>query len=186
MYVKLRYFEQVTIDPAAGAGNATVIRMNSAYDPFQPVGGSQPKGLDQYFALYDKGAVMSSRITVKAASPNLNSQSIFGVSLRNDTGVDLTAKDYIMDPNCAWAVGNVHDPNEEVIVNYTPKWFGGSEPAYDVEELYFTAAADVIKPCLAHCFVTALQSGHDPSASWLQILVEYNVCFFEPNTLPQS
>jgi len=188
MYVKQRYFEQVTLDPVAGGCTATLFRLNSGYDPNFSGTGRQPKGLDQYFALYDKCVVTSSKIVVKAVGPAGTIQGVFGVSLRNDTGVDLTVPNYVEDPNSVFAIANIYDPNQEVVIKYTPKWFGDSktESAQEDDELHFTAGADCSKQCYAHCFFGALQSGHDPTGVWLQVFIEYNMCFFEPNTLPLS
>jgi hypothetical protein len=188
MYVKQRYFEQVTVDPAAGGATAVLFRLNSGFDPYFSGVGRQPKGLDQYFALYDKCVVTSSKIVVKAVGPAGTIQGVFGVSLRNDTGVDLTVANYVEDPSSVHAIANIYDPNQEVVIKYTPKWFGDSktESAQEDDELHFSAGADASKQCYAHCFFGALQSGHDPTAVWLQVFIEYNFCFFEPNTLPLS
>lgn len=188
MYAKLRYFEQVTVDPVSGGATATLFRLNSCYDPVFSAGGRQPKGLDQYFGLYDKAVVTSSKIVVKYVGPASTYQAVFGVSLRNDTGVDLTIANYVEDPTSVFAIGNSYEPNQEVVLKYTPKWFGDSktESAQEDDELHFTGGADCSKQALAHVFVGALQSGHDPTGGWLQVFIEYNVCFFEPNTLPLS
>jgi len=188
MYTKLRYFEQVTIDPTSGAATAAVFRLNSCYDPVFATGGRQPKGLDQWFGLYDKGVVTSARMVCKYVGPASSFQAVYGISLRTDTTLSIGTADYVEDPHSVFAIGNIYEPNQEVIINYTPKWFGDSktESAQEDDELHFTNTADCSKPCFAHVFVGALQSGQDPTGAWLQVLIEYNVCFFEPNTLPLS
>jgi len=188
MYTKLRYFEQVTTDPASGAAVASIFRLNSCYDPVFAVGGRQPKGLDQWFALYDKGVVTSAKIVVKYVGPASSFQGVYGVSLRTDTTASITTADYCEDPFAVHAIGNIYEPNQEVVLHYTPKWFGDSksDSAQEDDELHFTNTSDCSKPCFAHIFVGSLQSGHDPTGAWLQVFIEYNVCFFEPNTLPLS
>lgn len=188
MYTKLRYFEQVTMDPTSGTATATVFRLNSCYDPFFATGGRQPKGLDQYFALYDKGVVTSARIVCKYVGPAATFQAVYGVSLRSDTTLSVSTADYVEDPHSVFAIGNIYEPNQEVVIKYTPKWFGDSkkDSAQEDDELHFTNTSDCSKPCFAHVFVGSLQSGQDPSNAWLQVFIEYNVCFFEPNTLPLS
>lgn len=188
MYTKIRYFQQATTDPAAGGCAVVLFRMNSCYDPYAETGGRQPKGIDEWFKLYDKCVVTSSKIVVKYVGPSGTHQAVYGVSLRNDTGKDLTVDNYVEDPNSVFAIGNVYEPNQEVVLNYKPTWFGDSKNESPVEddELHFSAGTDSSKQCLAHVFVGALQSGQDPTAGWLQCFVEYNVCFFEPNTLPLS
>lgn len=188
MYVKQRYLEQISLDAPSGGVAASLFRINSGYDPAVSFGGGQPKGLDQYFALYDKCVVTSAKIIVKAVTNTTVNCGLFGVSLRNDTGVSLEPRNYIEDPNSVHAVFCAYDPNKEVSLTYTPKWFGDSktESAQEDDELHFTAGADAGKICNAHVFVAALQSTHDPGPVFVQVYIEYSFCFFEPNTLPLS
>lgn len=190
MYAKLRYFEQETLDCVAGGVNAVLFRINSCYDPnyTRSLGDHQPKGFDEYMKLYDKAVVTSAKIVVKCVSIATTAGGLFGVSLRNDTGVSLTPPVYVEDPHSVHAALTPYDPNQEVTLVYRPTWFGDSkgEAAQEDDELHFTAGADCSKICYAHVWMGALNSGHDPSQVSMEVLIEYNVCFFEPNTLPLS
>jgi len=188
MYTKLRYFEQISLDAPSGGVATSLFRINSGYDPAVSFGGGQPKGLDQYFALYDKAVVTSAKITVKAVTNTTTNVGIFGVSLRNDTGASLEPRNYTEDPTSVHAMYSAYEPNQEVSLTYTPKWFGDSksDSAQEDDELHFTAGADAGKICNAHVFTAALQSTHYPASVFLQVLIEYNICFFGPNTFPLS
>lgn len=188
MYSKLRYFEQQTLDTVAGGANALLFRINSCYDPYQSGTGHQPKGLDQYFGLYDKAVVTSAKIVVKCVTISTLAGGLFGISLRNDTGISITPDVYAEDPVGVHAALTPYDPNQEVSLVYRPNWFGDtskSSPQED-DELHFTAGADASKICFAHVWLGALNSAHDPVQVSMEVFIEYNVCFFEPNTLPLS
>lgn len=188
MYAKLRYFEQVTLDPVGGGASALPFRINSCYDPYQPAGGHKPRGLNQYFDLYDKAVVTSAKIVVKCVAIATTAGGLFGISLRNDTVTSSTPVYYVEDPHSVHAALTPYDPNQEVTLVYRPTWFGDAkrDAAQEDDELHFTVAADASKQCFAHVWMGALNSGHDPSQVSMEVLIEYNVCFFEPNTLPLS
>jgi hypothetical protein len=190
MYAKLRYFEQLTLDTVSGGANANLFRINSCWDPnaTASLGDHQPKGFDEYMKLYDKAVVTSAKIVVKCVTINTTSAGLFGVSLRNDTGISLTPKVYVEDPHSVHAALTPYDPNQEVTLVYRPSWFGDSkgEAAQEDDELHFTAGADCSKICYAHVWLGALNSAHDPAQVSMEVFIEYNVCFFEPNTLPIS
>jgi len=188
MYTKLRYYEQVTLNPPAGGVNVNIFRINSAYDPNFTGVGRQPKGLDQWFGLYDKGVITSAKIVVKAINGTAANTFIFGVSLRNDTGISATGIDYLEDPSSVHAAGSIYDLNQEVSLVYKPTWFGDSkkDSAQEDDELHFTAGADAGKVCYAHVFACGSSITDDPTAVNFQCFIEYNICFFEPNYLPLS
>lgn len=188
MYTKLRYLEQQTLDAVTGGANALLFRINSCYDPYQSGTGHQPKGLDQYFALYDKAVVTSAKIVVKCVAISTTAGGLFGVSFRNDTGISITSDVYAEDPIGVHAALTPYDPNQEVSLVYRPNWFGDSSKTSPQEddELHFTAGADASKVCFAHVWLGALNGSHDPSQVSMEVFIEYNVCFFEPNTLMLS
>jgi len=138
--------------------------------------------------LYDKAVVTSAKIVVKCVAIATTAGGLFGVSLRNDTGISITPPEYIEDPHSVHAALTPYDPNQEVTIVYRPSYFGDSkgEAAQEDDELHFTAGANPSKQCLAHVFLGALNSVHDPSQVSMEVLIEYNICFFERNTLPRS
>jgi len=188
LVVKLRYDDIKQLTMTSGALGLLQFNMNSIFDPDITGTGHQPKGLDQYFGLYDKAVVTSAKIVVKCVTITTTSAGLFGISLRNDTGISITPDVYVEDPHSVHAALTPYDPNQEVSLVYRPTWFGDSkgEAAQEDDELHFTAGADASKICFAHVWLGALNTAHDPSQVSMEVFIEYNVCFFEPNTLPLS
>jgi len=187
MTVKLKYYEAVAVNPISGAISSIGIRANSCFDPYVNTGGHQPKGMDQYFALYDTGVVIASRISVKLVSATAGDMGIFGVSLRNDATYATTILEYVEDPKCSWAIsGNVSTVNQEVVNDYRPSWFGPGIRGMNDDELHFTAGADAEKQAYFHVFYGPANTSLDAPGATLEIMTEYTIKFFEPNTLPSS
>lgn len=187
MTVKLRYHETIAVNPTSGAASAIAFRANSCYDPYVPAGGHQPKGLDQYFALYDKAVVTSSKCVLKCVTGAAGEFGIFGVSLRNDATTETAILPYAEDPTCVWAMmGNVSTANQECVSSYERSWFGTREAAVDDEELHFTSSFDAGKVAYYHCWYGPTNSSLDAPAASMIAFIEYTITFFEPNTLPVS
>lgn len=187
MTVTLKYYENLAPDPAAGACVAYAFRANSCYDPYVPAGGHQPRGLDQYFNLYDKAVITVSKVTVKCLQPIAGSCGLFGVSLRNDSATEVTPVLYIEDAKSTWAaVGNASSVNQECVLDFNHKWFGPREPAIDDAECHFTSSGDASKVAYYHVWYGAETAAANPPIATLNVFIEYTITFFEPNTLPIS
>jgi hypothetical protein len=64
-FVKLKYAEQITLDPAAaGASVAVPFSANGLFDPDPAIGGHQPMYYDNYSAIYARYQVMFAKIRV--------------------------------------------------------------------------------------------------------------------------
>jgi hypothetical protein len=57
----LKYNSVVTLSNAASGGNSFKFKLNSLFDPEDPVGGHQPYGFDQMSALYNRYRVLRAR-----------------------------------------------------------------------------------------------------------------------------
>lgn len=66
---KLRYVDEIALTSPAvtGLSAAWGFRANGCYDPNAAVGGHQPKGFDQWMALYSHFNVLGSKCTVRLA-----------------------------------------------------------------------------------------------------------------------
>lgn len=76
--VKLRYVDFYNLDPAAGLTAVQSFRLNSCNDPDLTGVGHQPRGYDQYSALYNRYRVDKATIEVRAVpGPTATGQSGF-------------------------------------------------------------------------------------------------------------
>lgn len=79
--IKLRYVENVTIDPGAVAFAEFAYRANSINDPNLTGGGHQPMGHDQWATFYRRYTVIGAKVTASCVSATSSTPSIFGVTL---------------------------------------------------------------------------------------------------------
>lgn len=85
---RLKYVDQVSIDPALAGTNSHFFSANNIYDPNTTGVGHQPYGHDQYVALYNHYYVIKSSIKVTAVGGTVNSANgaaILGIAVKDDT-----------------------------------------------------------------------------------------------------
>ncbi len=63
--VKLKYFDRHSIAAPVGVSGGTVYRGNSIFDPWEPTGGHQPYGHDEYAQLYSQYVVHACKVVVR-------------------------------------------------------------------------------------------------------------------------
>lgn len=104
--VKLRYVEQITLDPGVGGIPANYFfRANSLYDPNYSGAGHQYYGYDQVVALgYRKYIVMGSKINVKSICPNpsqiestKHNQNIISSTVKTLPNTTMTSTEEILE-----------------------------------------------------------------------------------------
>ena len=93
----LRYYETFQLNPGSGGTAASrQYRMNGLFDPTIIVGGHQPRGFDQYMAMYDHFTV--TKCTAKVYFDNNSEQSgLLGVLHVRDTDTVYTDPRDIME-----------------------------------------------------------------------------------------
>lgn len=183
---KLRFSDYRGLTPAsAGLAASHVYSANSLFDPDRTGVGHQPRGFDQYIAMYENYTVTSATITV-TFSATINSNNVAGhiVGIVEDNGVllatdrtDLTERPRMIKKT----LGN-NNSNAVTTCRYKcdlSKRTGfnnilnaaaakGSSISSPSEEVY-------LKP-----FVFALNQTDAPSAVRIQVQIDYTCVFSEP------
>ena len=185
--VTLRYFEQSTLNGAAGVANTAVFRANSCFDPRLAAGGHQPMGLDQYFSIYRYGFVLGSKITLKVLGSTLGiaDQGLFGCTLRDTSTTSVDVTELIESPrssHAAYAQGS--QANQEVIMAFNAKRDLNLVGGDDLSR--FSAVADATSVGFYHVWNAPQSVSADPPLIDMQILIEYTVRFYELIPLPLS
>lgn len=86
--VKLRFADVLTLDPSASGGAAEfVYQANGIFDPQLDGGVHQPRGFDQYIALWAQYAVTEAKITCHFAMPTGTTQpNVCGIAVADQAG----------------------------------------------------------------------------------------------------
>lgn len=113
--VKLRYTDRLQITAGTtGVFTTVVYRANSAYDPYNPTGGHQPRGFAQIMAFYNHFTVIGAHMTVQYCNnvSTASSNFIGGIALRaSDTHV-TSFIDNTEVPRSSWKVSGRNSNNK--------------------------------------------------------------------------
>lgn len=85
MVCRMRYYDQISIDPSAATTVHHLFRANGINDPDQSGTGHQPYGYDTYGLIYNHNRVLRSTIVVKCISAG--SDGVWGISRTDDATV---------------------------------------------------------------------------------------------------
>lgn len=183
-FCNLRYNYVSTMVPAA-VTDYRQLAVNGAFDPYLGVGGGQPMGFDQLSALYLKYRIHSSKIRIKACNLTAipvalivypESSSSAPVSIENDREQRYSKEKLIS----AVTAGGTTTLNHAISVK---KLFGTKQ----LDDIYSGICATA-NPSATAAWNVAVYSvdGTTNVSVPVQIMVEYNIEFYDPVRLGVS
>lgn len=180
---RLRYYEEVTINPTSGTVAAVPYGANCMWDVLLSTGGHQPMGFDQLMALYDHYEVYGARITVRFI-PN-GDQYYCGVYLDDDTSAPGGITQIMEQRGTKMGVLTVTSSRPTIVTkNYSQiKTYG--KPARGSDNQRGTAAANPTEQTVFQVWMAGV-GGADPAACTVLVEIEYFAKFSELKTLPQG
>lgn len=167
---------------------AVALRGNGMYDPDITSAGLQPRGFDQYMALYKNFRVIRSRVTAwLAAGTSTPAGGNIALNIRADAASGITVSDIvtsIAQPNSAWKCGGAAGGNPVRISNSksTKQVLGMS---YKDSELTGDASADPAVQWHWHLEAGTMDETTAINAE-LFFVIEYTVLFTGRKTLALS
>lgn len=184
MRVVLRYAESlITVDGgAAGTSDAYVFSANGLFDPNITGTGHQPRGFDQYMALYTSYVVVASRITVNyqpAIAETVN--QMVGLAPIALAAENTDPKDYME------AQGNVYTflrpgtsaSSKTLKVEVDLKSWFNIKNMVDDDLVRGDQTQNPSKQLYYHVWASAVQASN-PSAVDCNVVIDYDVIFFGP------
>jgi len=173
---KLRYFDSIVLNAGAGAITSHLFRANSLFDPDYTGIGHQPRGFDQWMAMYQKFVVVSSRIKIMATYSAGGNASIIFILPTFGTSIPAFA---LEDQQCKWTTVVGGDSPVTLWNTYSHRNEFKSNPIDD-DLAHGTASADPGKIFYYHIGQAALNGAQDPGDITLNVQMDYQVTFFEP------
>ena len=198
--VRLRFVKEVEIvTPSTGLSNSVPFVANGAYDPYYPIGGHQPKGFDQWMAVYSHFNVVGSKIHVKMVGTGQDN-FCWGVA-RTSAPNELKDKSlpYILEwrgnksPNSYTVVGSenggyANNPtkmNTTRIAKYSQKkQFGKNSTS--TAELIGSATSNPAELSIFEVWQCPIQQQLSSKTADYVVVIDYLVLFTEPKILAQS
>lgn len=196
MRKQLRYAEtfSLTTGTAGVIGTVQTMTLNNVYDPNQTGIGHQPYGFDQLTPFYGYYVVHSCRWRILATTIGNTSEvcvayqiypAVSGVSIAGISVDAATEKSAVSTFN----VGPSGNDRSRMVTGVVqmPKVFGLSPPQYK-DNLDQYGAAVTSGPAAGAYFEVGVgsYSGSAGVSLSVQIVLDYDVEFYSPKTLPQS
>jgi len=193
--VKLRYVDELRLVSNVGSSNTYSVPFtaNGMFDPYFPLGGHQPKGFDQWMAVYNHYNVVGAKINVKCVSTHDNN-CCWGVTLTPETGtmsnLSLTealenrynkGAKYISWNNGTTATNN----NRPITCTYSQKkQFGKNATSKD--SLTGTATSNPTERSFFEVWMGKIQTDTGVKTLDFVVTIDYIALFTEPRVLAQS
>lgn len=162
--VKLRYSlnngDEHTLTSTTGSLAHFVYRANGMYDPYAGAGGNQPRGFDQYMALYRHFTVVYSKIFLEFyhASESTSFPCKVGIYLRDTTTSLSTSQDIGEYPRIRQATLTEEASKIRISMGFNAKKFFQIRDPLDEDDLKGTSGADPTQQADFHIFGYALNS----------------------------
>jgi len=187
MLVNLRYSEQFAF--VAGTAIATqVYSCNSLNDPNVTGAGHQPRGFDQWMALYDHYTVIYSNIVIKfMANTQSTSTSVIVLSVRDGQTVSGSLNTYRENSEIVEALVKNQNAGPSMLkigVN-PPRYLGRSKPLSD-PQLKGASTTNPVEQVFYHITSSGLPAGNVSIPTEVLVTINYLAVLTEPKTPSQS
>jgi len=214
MSTTLRYVVSENLTPGTDTAEGFTLRANGMFDPEYSLGGHQPRGFDQYMALYNRFTVTSCKISVTFAYrgyPGAPPGAVDGtgapVQQTEDMGADVTAPPSVIclvhkavSLNTTQTINQFQEHDRTKWVTITPigeaktvstsltcREFFGKDFLVGSDGYTGTDSADPSNPVYFHIMAGKNDDGADKAVQiQANCIMEYKCTFTEPKQLAES
>lgn len=187
---KLRYYEQVSMDPGIGAVAFHSYAANGCYDPNLTGVGHQPRGFDQLMTMYNHFLVVGSKISVNFVNTDPNIPAVVGIQVSTDPAFSTSLADYMEQGirNYRVVCGDTQAGSNTAYLTSksSPKKEFGVTNLRDNTSLRGSASGNPSELLYYHLFACAQNEASNPSPVDITVVIDYLVLFGEPNDLAGS
>lgn len=179
----LIYTQYVGLNPGtAGIPSINVFRANGMRDPDVTGAGGQPRGFDQYMAIYDHFVVLGSKITAHFQNSDATFGALVGISVRDESSAPADAnKAY---PELGYSamelLGPLNSGNSttKLVMSINPaKFLGRANPLSD-PDLKGSSSVSPTEQCFYHVWAQP-QISQDTDVVRCTVVIEYFAAFIE-------
>lgn len=186
---RLRYCEEITLDPAMGVANDYVFSANGMFDPNISGVGHQPYGFDQLMVMYDHYTVVGSKCTITMA-PQVTACSYVGIKLEDNASTYAgTATEVLLEQpatslkaNMSFTAGSV----KKVFKCFSAKKFFTKKFPVSADQYSGSNAANPIDQAYYHVLLAPFTNTENLTAQTIHVQIDYLAVFSEPRVLPRS
>jgi hypothetical protein len=186
----LTYFEKrIGCNPGvAGIAADQVFSLNSLFDPYVTGVGHQPAGFDEMMNLFRYYVVVGARAHITFQNTDSTNEALV-VSSVSTTSTPLTElQNVVENGRCNYQLlskaGDSRSITDMRLAVSIPAEMGPKDPI-DNPDLWGTSSASPISQLFLHCTAQP-NSTADSGIVGLTVVIQYDVVFFEPNTVASS
>lgn len=190
--VKMRYVENVNIDPAALSTGAYRFRASGIFKPNVEASGHQPYAHDTYASLYDNYIVVGSKITAKFWSTGVTANTAcanVGILLKDKNTIETSNTLWMERPNNSFkTLGPVTGPNalQTVTKSFSAKKFFSLKDVKDNVGVYGAAFGADPSDVAYYQLVVSPASTIDISNVYITVVIDYMVLCLKPKDIAES
>lgn len=174
----LRYCDTISLNAGLAQAAHHVFRANDCYDPDQTGVGHQPRGYDQYVAMYARWFVRKSKITVHAGS---SQYSVVGVSVTTLPNTSLSLLDQTEQAVVSYKMINVNSANDPITQTFDLQtWKRQVGDGMADNAIHGASGASPSEQFFFNVFTFDTNATIDPTAVVLFVTIDYEVVFFDP------
>jgi len=191
--VRLRYVEEISLDPVSGGLAYYTFRANSLFDPNLTGSGHQPRGFDQWATLYNHYTVIGAKCsaTFLANSTSQVTPGYQGIYLStSSTDIAAMTTNDVLEGRFNYMNQRSQAPalfwstNPTVHCRFSAKRFFHRSPLGD-NELKASYTANPVEQAYFHIWCTSI-NGNDPGVRTVKVLIDYLAIMSDPVALGAS
>lgn len=191
--VRMRYYDEISIDTSAGLQNYATFLANGVYDPDTGLGGHQPMGFDQWMTHYTHFTVIGSKISVKHLPEGIATgpTGLLVVTMADQAATGSMTKGQLMESHLTGANKQLIGLSAGSLPYRTPvvKKFSAKK-AYkanpmSLDRYWGGISADPTDRWYYNVHVLNV-GGNDPAPMNISVTIDYIVVFHGTRLLPQS
>jgi len=192
--VKMRYVEQIDINPAAGVPASAIFSASSIYDPNPTGTGHQPMGHDQWLNFYNRYIVIGSKCTARAVAQGTvvdTNAAVLSIGLQTTASTTIAAISDLMERRSAkYAILGASDGSRSVttVTNHysTKKFWGIRAPDNSADSYSAQLGASPTIEAFYHIALSPITSTSNTVGTTVWVTIDYIVRLSSPVNLTQS
>lgn len=189
MRIKLKYSDTFTLAPGIGSNAVQVFSCNGIFDPDITGVGHQPRGFDEWMAMYDHYVVTGAHIRVRVTTAAGSGDQVFGIALKDSASVhftpltDYTETSYTKN---LFLQGATNSSSKTLSYSANVGRFLGRKSPMSDPELKGTVLANPVEQMYFHVYANAPFVAGVPSPICCTADITYTVSLIEPKVPGQS
>lgn len=190
--VRLRYCQEVTLNPGLASIATHYFLANGMYDPDVTTGGHQPLGFDQMMLGYDHFTVIGSKIkaTPMNTSTGTGTPGYFGIIIDDNASLSYTTASQVLESKQGKGAvmvtqKSINGNQRSAYRSFSAKKFLTKRNPIDDPQLKGSTSSDPTEKVYFGLWNAAV-GNNDPDTSNFMVEIEYIAILSEPKFLAQS